>query len=232
MTTIQGLISKLVCNSNTMFESLSYISSNVANSNTNSYKTRRFESFMGVDGSVQGVVRTDQSVGDLVSTFRQLDVAVDGAGFIPVTDLKGNTVYTRDGSFAVNSEGYMVSSNGLLVGSGIKLPVNYESDGTVLVLPAKATSFEEIGKIPLVSFKNPEGLEIEENNMVKETEKSGKPELIAEHLKIKQGKLEKANFNAYEFVNETLKINGSILSSTRLIKVLDDIYRESINLRQ
>jgi flagellar basal-body rod protein FlgG len=236
MTTIQGSISKLIDNSNVMFESLGCISSNIANYNTNCYKSQRFETYMNAGGSIQGVVRVDHSAGDLAVTFRELDVGIDGAGYIPITNHNGETAYTRGGSFAVNSEGYVVSNGGWLVGSGIKLPANYDRvkikpDGTMMVLDSKESSFKEIGKIPLVVFKNPEGLEINEGNIVRPTEESGRPELVPDHLKIKQGKVEKANFDPYAFINETLKINGSIMSSSRFIRALDQIYRDSINLR-
>ena len=88
------------------------------------------------------------------------------------------------------------------------------------------------GKIPVVVFQNPEGLEIAEGNTVKETEGSGKPELLLGHAKIRQGMLERGNVDGYALVNETIKLNGSIISSTRVIKILDEIYKESINLRQ
>ncbi len=236
MTTIQGSIAKLVDNSNAMFESLGYISSNIANYNTNCYKTQRFETFMSPGGTIKGVVRTDHSAGDLKATFRELDVGIEGAGFIPVTDKNGETLYTRGGSFAINAEGYIVSNSGRLVGSGIKLPVNYErvkidTDGTVNVLESREAAFRKIGKIPLVAFKNPEGLEIKEGNVLKETEDSGKAELLLSHSKIKQGKIEQANFDPYSFINETLKINGSILSCSRFIRIMDQMYRESTNLR-
>lgn len=236
MTTIQGSISKLVENSTTMFDCLGYISSNIANANTTSYKAQRFETYLDACGGLKGTVRTDYSPGDQVATFRQLDVAIDGAGYIPVTNKNGEISYTRDGSFTVNSEGYIVTNKGWLVGSGIKLPANYkrikiDTDGTVQILTSQDEPFKKIGKIPVVVFKNPEGLEIAEGNMVKVTDKSGKPELVMDHMKVKQGKLEKANFDPYEFINETMKINGSLLSSTRFISTLNEMYREAINLR-
>ena len=236
MTTIQGSISKLVDNSKVMLESLGYISTNLANYNTDCYKAQRFETYMSAGGSVRGVVRTDQSAGDQVSTRRDLDVAIDGAGFIPITNKKGETAYTRGGAFAVNSEGYIVANGGWLVGSGIKLPANYEkikikTNGSVLVQKSKESSFKKIGKIPLVVFKNSESLEIEEGSIMKETKDSGKPELMLAHSKIHQGKIERANFDPYTFISKTLAVNGSMLSSSAFIRIIDRMYRESINLK-
>lgn len=237
MATIQGSIHKLVDNSKIMFESMSFVTSGIANKNTTAYKNQRFETYLGPQNVLRGAVRTDASAGPLMTTGRQLDVSIDGAGYIPMTDEKGETVYTRDGGFSVNSEGYIVSRTNHLVGSGIKLPPNYyrvkiEKDGTLKIQKEQTSSFEEIGKIPVVVFKNPEGLEFEEGNFVRATEKSGKPELLLSHAKINQGKLERSNVDPYALINDTIKINGSIISSTRVIKILDEMYRESINLRQ
>ena len=104
MATIQGSISRLVDNSSAMFESLSYVSSNIANYSTDSYKSPRFEAYMTPDGLVQGRVRVDHTPGSLVATYRELDTSIDGIGYIPITDSKGNTAYTRGGSFAKNAE--------------------------------------------------------------------------------------------------------------------------------
>lgn len=237
MVTIQGSIHKMVDNSNIMFESLGYVSSNMANWNTTGYKAQRFETFMGPQGSLSGTVRIDSRPASLMSTSRPLDVGIDGAGYIPITTEKGETLYTRDGSFAVNSEGYIVSKNNSIVGPGIKLPVNYhrvkiQPDGSVEIQNEKNAPFEKIGQIPIVVFKNPEGLDYQEGNLVAETKESGKPEILLDHTKVVQGKLEWPNINRYGVVNETLKINGAIISSTKVIKMMDEMYRESINLKQ
>lgn len=237
MTTIQGSISKLVTNANAMFEAFGYISTNVANLNTNGFKAQRFETYLNVDGSLEGRLRTNYSKGDLVRTANDLDIGIDGAGFIPVTSKTGSIAYTRDGSFAVNSQGYLVTPDGWLVADGIKLPANYDRlkiqpDGSIEVLKTNSTTFEKLGKIPLVSFNNPEGLKSIEGNKVVPTSASGKATLIADHTSIKQGMLEKANVDIFSYVNESLKLNGSLIASTRLVKVVDEIYRQSINLRQ
>ena len=237
MTTLQGSISKLVNNASAMFDAFGYLSTNVANLSTNGYKAQRFETYLNVDGSLEGQVRTDYSGGSLMRTNRDLDIGIDGAGFIPVTGKNGVVAYTRDGSFAVNAEGYLVTSDGWLVADGIKIPANYDKlkikpDGAVTVLTSTGGKWNTIGKIPLVTFSNPEALEKLEHNRVGETGGSGKAVLLADNNNIKQGTVEKSNVNIYSYVNDSLKLNGSLIASTRLVKVIDDIYREAINLRQ
>ena len=58
---------------------------------------------------------TDHSQGTLVSTDNNTDFAIIGNGFFQVSDDSNNTYYTRDGSFKVNAQGYLVTNSGQYV---------------------------------------------------------------------------------------------------------------------
>jgi len=237
MNTLQGLVSRSVNNVNTMFDVLGYVTTNVSNYNTPGYKAQRFECYLKEFGMLEGSLRTNYSQGSLLSTSNPLDVGIQGTGFIPVTRKDGTVAYTRDGSFKVNKDGYLVTSDGFVVGEGIKIPADYEKlkispDGTVNVITNKEDNPVKAGKIPLVVFNDPEELQSIDGNKLVPTAKSGKPILLTEHNSIKQGFLERSNVNMFTTVNDLLRLNGSLIASTRLIKVVDDIYRQSINLRQ
>jgi len=234
---LQGLVSRSVNNVNTMFDSLGYVTSNVTNYNTTGYKSQRFECYLREGGLLDGALRTNYSQGQLMSTDNQFDIGIQGVGFIPLTKSDGSISYTRDGALCINKDGLLVSKDGYLVGDGIKIPANYEKikispDGTVNVISNRGATPEAVGKIPLVTFNNPEELKSIDGNKLVPTEKTGKPVLLAEHNSIKQGCLERSNTNMFDTVNEVLRLNGSLISSTRLIKVVDEMYRQSINLRQ
>ncbi len=237
MYNLQGLIRRGINNTNMQFERLGYISNNIGNMNTTGYKSVRFEQTLDENGYLDGVVRYDYSTGSTMRTKRLLDVALTGPGFIPVTSPNGDVKYTRDGSFKVNNEGYLVTNDGYLVGDGIKIPANYENlrikkDGTVIMLSRSKDTSETIGRIPVVQFQNPEGLKSAEYNKVVATDESGPPMLIKDHQYIAQGNLESANTNYIGNVNEVLRLNASMIASTRLIKVVDEMYQKAINLTQ
>ena len=175
--------------------------------------------------------------GAFMRTERPLDVCLTGPGFIPVTSPNGDVQYTRDGSFKLDKDGYIVTNDGYLVGDGIKVPVNHEGlrikqDGTVMVIQKGHTRYDVLGKIPVVQFQNPEGLKSAEFNKVIATEESGEPRLIKEHSYIAQGGLERSNADYIGNVNEVLRLNSSMIAGTRLIHVIDDMYQKSINLTQ
>lgn len=237
MYNLQGLIRRGINNTNVQFERLGYISNNIGNLNTNAYKNVRFEQTLDENGYLDGAVRYDYATGPSMRTKRLLDVALTGPGFIPVTSPNGDVKYTRDGSFNVNNEGYLVTNDGYLVGDGIKIPANYENlrikeDGTVTLLSQSKDTSEVLGKIPVVQFQNPEGLKTDEYNKVIATDNSGPPMLIKEHRYISQGNLERSNSDYINNVNEVLRLNASMIASTRLIKVVDEMYQKSINLTQ
>lgn len=237
MYNLQGILRKNIVNSNQQFERLGYVSTNVSNYNTNAYKPVRFETMLNEDGYLTGVLRTDFEQGSLRLTQRQFDIAIDGAGFIPVTSENGEISYTRDGSLKVNTEGYLITNDGHIVGDGIKIPINYyriniKNDGTVETLATNDSKPEVIGKIPIVNFPNPEGLELANNNKYIATQESGEPVLIKKHNEIKQGFLEMSMTNVYNSVNDVLRLNASMIASSKLMKVVDDMYYKAINLDQ
>ena len=100
---------------------------NISNVNTNGYKydklhTKTFNEMMisyknknlgtlptkiGVEG-----IQTIFTQGPLINTERTLDLALSGEGFFKIGTGDGNTVYTRDGSFNIDANRYLVNSNG------------------------------------------------------------------------------------------------------------------------
>lgn len=103
---------------------LSVIGNNVANVGTTGFKGSRTEfqdvyalSNLGVADNSPGkgvnVSRVAQQFtqGNITFTDNSLDLAISGAGFFQVED-NGSTLYSRDGSFAVDREGYVVNASG------------------------------------------------------------------------------------------------------------------------
>ena len=237
MTTIQGIINKGIYNAEFQFEKMGYISSNISNYNTNGYKSVRFEQMLDENGYLTGIERTDFSQGAIQRTSRDFDVAIDGVGFIPVTSPNGDVTYTREGSFKVNQDGYLITNDGYLVGDGIQIPVNYENiaikpDGEVQIFSNDGTQIETLGTIPIVNFQNPEGLKKADNNKYYLTAESGEPVLIKNHTKLKQGSLEVTNIDILNEVNSILRLNASMLASFKVMQTVNDMYSKTLQLNQ
>ena len=236
MTTLQGLIRRNIINANTQFERLGYITGNVANMNTTSYKGVNFEQYLDSDGYLNGVVRRDCRPGKLMVTENKFDFGIEGQGFVPVTSPNGDVVYTRDGSMKQNKDGYLTTTDGYLIGDGIKLPINYDdfsikSNGDVMVTMAKGEKPIKVGTIPVVNFQNPDELDPIDGNKFLATYESGEPVLVVNHDKIAHQKLERTNVNTFGEVTKVMRLNASMLASMKMINVINDMYEKSINLQ-
>lgn len=237
MYTIQGQIRRSVLNIQSQFEKLGHISSNIANMNTNAYKAVRFDQLLNEDGYLDGYIRRDFSTqGSTIRTQKHLDIALNTNGFIPVTSKNGDVTYTRDGSFKLDNEGYLITQDGYLVGDGIQLPANYNSvriqqDGLVVIVKDDASEPEIVGRIPLVQFANPEGLKPTDGNKLIATTESGEPILDKDNKAFVQGMLEISNVNPYNEVSDVLRITASMKASFGMMRVIDDMYTKAINLR-
>lgn len=237
MYNLQGIIRKGINNANIQFDRLGYVGNNFANIGTTGYKNVRFEQFLTDDGSMAGVVRTNHVQGALRITNNPTDVAIDGIGYIPVVSEDGQVAYTRDGSFKIGKDGYLVTSDDWLVGSGIKIPSTVSDfkitkNGDVMIQEDVKAQPKKIGNIPLVKFDSPEGLKAQGYNKLVQTDESGAPTLIKDHNSICQNNIETSNVDIFAEVNNMLRLNASMLAHMQLMKVAYDMYNKGINIRE
>ena len=124
MYNLQGIIQKGTNNALVQFERFGQIANNLSNYQTTGYKDVQFEQIMKEDGYLTGAVRTNYTQGSIRITSNPYDVAIDGVGYIPVVSPEGEVQYTRDGAFKQGKNGYLTTSDGWIVGEGIKIPSN------------------------------------------------------------------------------------------------------------
>jgi flagellar basal-body rod protein FlgG len=242
---------------------LDVVSHNLANVSTNGFKrsTAVFEDLMYQNLRQVGSNTTDQSQlptglqlglgvrtvatarsfaqGSLQQSGNNLDVAVKGNGFFQVTQADGTLAYTRDGSFQVNSNGQMVTNNGLPVGTGITIPANAQSvsigaDGIVsVVLPASATP-QQVGTIALVNFINPAGLEPRGQNLYTETAASGTPQAGTPGTNglgtVMQGFVETSNVNVVQELVGMIQTQRAYEMNSKAIQTSDQMLQKLAQL--
>lgn len=110
---------------NASARNLDVIGHNIANANTTGMKAGRAEfaevyasSLGAAGGSSSGIgvqVATVAQLftqGNLKITGNQLDLAVNGGGFFQVRSTDGATLYTRNGEFKLDRDGYIITNNG------------------------------------------------------------------------------------------------------------------------
>lgn len=226
---LQGIVTLVQANMLSQYDRLAYTTQNVANMNTTGFKAVRFEDIIDADGSVHGVERINNKVGDYQLTENQLDVAICGAGYFPVTTLNGEIKYTRDGAFTVNKDGMLTTKTGDLVGSGIYIDgtaekIEIRNNGDVYTYKKLMDEPEYTGTIPIVTFDNPEGLKDAGANEFVATEESGKMRLVEEPDYIKQYGLEHSNVDPMNEIYKVARINASLLASASLEKAIREMY--------
>jgi flagellar basal-body rod protein FlgG len=119
-----------------------------------------------------------QSQGALTQTSSPTDLGINGEGYFQVQQANGTISYTRDGSFQISDQGALVTSDGLTVVPGIKIPANssnltVSSNGIVTVTQPGATTTTELGRVELANFANPAGLLALGGNLFQPTPASG-----------------------------------------------------------
>jgi flagellar basal-body rod protein FlgG len=122
--------------------------------------------------------------GALQNTENVYDMAIQGDGFFRIQMYDGSWAYTRDGSFKVDENGRMVTSNGYWVLPDIIMPegflpekITVTKDGRVSVVVPQIDPDEpvDVGQIELYRFPNPVGLTAVGENLFKITNASGQP---------------------------------------------------------
>lgn len=181
------------------------ISNNLANMNTTGYDARRAEfadlhyqqvtragTINASDGTVlptgvqlglgvrPSAVTVNLAQGSLSQTGGDLDVAVEGRGYLEVTLPNGNAAFTRDGALKRTGDGLIVTSDGFTVAPGLTIPddarsLSINAEGEVYAYFQDQVEPQLLGQLTLTMFTNEKGLEAIGSNLFTETEASGAP---------------------------------------------------------
>lgn len=233
------------------------ISNNIANMTTTGYKRQRseFQDLMyqnivrpGAQSSDIGTivpsgiqlgsgVRASAvyrvgTQGDLQQTNNKLDLAITGPGYFQVELPNGDTAYTRAGSFQLNANGQMVTSNGYIVKPGIVLPkattdVSINESGQVFAKVDGSAQPAQVGQIELATFANDAGLEAIGSNLLLETPASGVPITGSPSAlgfgSLTQGSVENSNVNIVSEITDLISAQRAYEMNSKVIQTSDQM---------
>jgi flagellar basal-body rod protein FlgF len=152
--------------------------------------------------AVAGDAGTDYSMGVMQSTSRNLDIAVNGNGFIAVRGNDGKEAYTRAGDLRVSPTGAVTTASGLpvLTGSGpLVIPpstqVTIGGDGTVSVVPQGSAPFA-VTQVDRIKLVNPKTTDLQKGDDGLLRLKSGGTAKADDTVSVTSGMLESSNVNA------------------------------------
>lgn len=243
---------------------LDILANNLANANTTAYKkegttSRTFADEMAIrikDTSSYGLNRqigeitygvhlgqvyTDYSSGSFRVTDNSTDFAIDGNGFFAVafTDKQGNTSvkYTRDGSFTVNVDGYLVTKDGdyVLNATGamngdanpenfIRVDPNQRID--VNELGYIFQNDEIVGTLGMTDFDNYDYIEKYGENLYNLLEGGNR---IGTNAKVMQGVLESSNVNVINEMVNMITIQRAYEAGQKVITSVDSTLEKAAN---
>ncbi|EKE43775.1 flagellar basal body rod protein FlgG [Oceaniovalibus guishaninsula JLT2003] len=241
------------------------ISNNLANMNTTGYNTRRAEfadlhyqqaTRPGTISSTTGAqlptgvqlglgvrpasVSMNVAQGALSQTGGDLDLAIEGDGFIEVTLPSGQSGYTRDGALKRTGEGQIVTSDGHPVVPDITIPADTQSisinaAGEVYGYFRDQVEPQLLGQLSLAGFANVKGLEAIGSNLFVESAASG-PALVGEPGTdglgtFRQGYLEDSSVDAVREITQLIEAQRGYEMNSKVITAADQMLGATTQLR-
>lgn len=190
-------------------------------------------------------VQMDHRQGTIQQTGRDLDIAIEGRGFLQVTDPSTSTiVYTRAGNLDINANGNLVigsAETGRLLEPAIQIPqdanaISISPSGQVLVRQNGQTQLSQIGQIQMAQFINPDGLLKMGENLYQQTDASSAP-LIgnpgADGLGVlRQGSLEASNVEPVQELIDLIMTQRGFELNSQAVQAGDQVLQQIANLRR
>jgi len=195
-------------------------------------------------GSQVSSTQQNFTQGAFQQTGRQLDIAIEGPGFLQVTDPNGTIRYTRAGNLNINANGALVlgsADTGRLIDPPINIPQNavnivIDPYGSVSVQLPGQNQLSQVGQMQMAFFLNPEGLFQEGENLYSQTNASGQPTTGNPGNngmgKIRQNMLEASNVEPVQELIDLITTQRSFELNSQVVQAGDQVLQLISNLRR
>ena len=180
------------------------------------------------------------SQGDIVETGNPLDMAINGDGFFVVIRPDNTYAFRRDGSFHIDRNGEIVTSQGYRLEPNIVIPqdavgVDVSRDGFVKAIFENGEE-QILGQILLARFINPAGLRAIGENTFVETPASG-PMILEQPGynntgEIIQRHLETSNVDIVEEMVNMIMAQRAYELNAKSVQTADNIMNTAVNLKR
>lgn len=221
---------------------LDIVANNMANMRTAGYKSESlmFEEFLmpvareqdmtGKDRNLSYVIDSglsrDFSEGQFESTNNDLDIAIQGKGWL-VVEMPDGERYTRDGELKLNVNGELVTTDGRRV-LGEGGPIVFNSDERNISFGADgsiSSSAGEKGRLRIVAFEQEGGLVKEGENLFSSKE-TPQP---AQDFRLAQGMIERSNVKPVIETARMIEVTRAYVSVAQMLEQLQNLRRDAID---
>ena len=210
---------------------------NLANVSTNGFRAdlAAFQS-RAVDGTgfasrvyaTNASVGWDDTSGALLTTGRDLDVAINGPGWIAVQDADGKEAYTRAGDFKLDPTGQLMTATGRPVlgdGGPINVPpyssIFFARDGSISIV-AQGQGPDTTSTVGRVKLVNPAVADVErgEDGLFRMKDGSEAPPDAA--VQLSSGVLESSNVNTAEAMVNMIELARQFEMQVKAIRTAEE----------
>jgi len=228
----------------TLERQIDVVANNIANLNTAGFKATSsvFGEFLNTAAQENDFAPADAPVhfvidrttyrnlgqGPIQQTGNPLDIAINGNAFLSVQTAAGER-YTRNGAMVINATGQLVTADGAVV-NGDNGPIVFQandrnisisSDGRITVLEGLTNTETQRGKLKLVSFAQPQGLQNEGGNQLSAPAGvAGQPAPAT--VTVVQGAVEGSNVNGVREMTRMIEINRTYSLIASLMQTQGD----------
>lgn len=211
--------------------------SNEANPDDAAMATSELNKLPRIEGADDNWVQTNPLVmthivdtrrGPVSMTGRETDVAIMGPGFFAVESADGE-MYTRAGSFTLNSQKQLITPDGLPVlgdGGPVKLEgEDFSIDNSGLIMVDGA----QVGRLKIVDFEDPTRLEHRGNNLMAAPEDMEAKAVPVGEIVVAQGHIEGSNVNAIDTLVAMISAQRAFEVQQKTLNTEDDMLSKAVN---
>jgi flagellar basal-body rod protein FlgF len=179
--------------------------------------------------ALQGGIERSLQPGAVKVTGNPNDFAIHGEGYFQLRGPGGQTLYTRNGEFHVNSEGELVNSqNYPVIGDGG--PIVIDPDLGSFVVAADGTvsqDGQQVARLSVYRFDNLEALKRYQGTLFADVNGEARPQMI-ENPSIVQGQIETSNVNAMKEMVSMIEISRAYELAQKTIQQSDQLTEKII----
>lgn len=227
-----------------MRNQMANLANNMANADTDGFKTEHlmFDDYIvktrggesGLNEKIAFVSDVasfrDISKGPLIATGNDFDLAIAEQGYFVIEGPDGNR-YTANGKLALNEEGELITSNGAYVLDEENKVIEIDPSATGIDVSRDGTisvNGEQVAKLQVVQFDNPQLLERVANGVYK-----APPSVVPQALEnpdIIQGSIESSNVQSILQMTEMIEVHRAYERTSKMMSQDHDRQLKAVDI--